>query len=106
MNAVLIGGEVTLYFAASDQVQAGTVQQVVAAVVNGANLAATGAPPAITLTAQRVESDEFTRFSSWHRGSCPGAWRRPPHFGAALTLVAAWRKRQVLRRLRLSPAPV
>jgi ABC-2 type transport system permease protein len=53
------GAQVTLYFAASDQVQAGTVRQIVASVVNGANLAATGQPPAITLTAERVESDEF-----------------------------------------------
>ncbi len=99
------GGEVTLYFAASDQVQAGTVQQVVAAVVNCANLAATGAPPAITLTAQRVESDEFTPIQFLAPGILSWGVATSAAFGAALTLVA-WRKRQVLRRLRLSPAPV
>jgi ABC-2 type transport system permease protein len=105
MNAVLMGGEVTLYFAASDQVQAGTVQQVVAAVVNCANLAATGAPPAITLTAQRVESDEFTPIQFLAPGILSCGVATSAAFGAALTLVA-WRKWQVLRRLRLSPAPV
>jgi len=99
------GGEVTLYSAASDQVQAGTVQQVVAAVVNCANLAATGAPPAITLTAQRVESDEFTPIQFLAPGILSWGVATSAAFGAALTLVA-WRKRQVLRRLRLSPAPV
>jgi ABC-2 type transport system permease protein len=99
------GGEVTLYFAASDQVQAGTVQQIVSSVVNGANLAATGAPPAIVLTTEQVESDEFTPIQFLAPGILSWGVATSATFGAALTLVA-WRKRQVLRRLRLSPAPV
>ena len=99
------GGEVTLYFAASDQVQAGTVQQLVASVVNGANLAATGQPPAVTLTTQQVESEEFTPIQFLAPGILSWGVATSAAFGAALTLVA-WRKRQVLRRLRLSPAPV
>jgi ABC-2 type transport system permease protein len=74
-------------------------------VVNCANLAATGAPPAITLTAQRVESDEFTPIQFLAPGILSWGVATSAAFGAALTLVA-WRKRQVLRRLRLSPAPV
>ena len=105
MNAVLMGGEVTLYFAASDQVQAGTVQQVVAAVVNGANLAATEAPPASTLTAQRVGVRRVHPIQFLAPGILSWGVVTSAAFGAALTLVAC-RKRQVLRRLRLSPAPV
>jgi ABC-2 type transport system permease protein len=86
-------------------VQAGTVRQIVASVVNGANLAATGQPPAITLTAQQVESDEFTPIQFLAPGILSWGVATSAAFGAALTLVA-WRKRQVLRRLRLSPAPV
>lgn len=99
------GGEVTLYFAASDRVQAGTVQQIVASVVNGANLAATGQPPAIAFTSQQVESDAFTPIQFLAPGILSWGVATSATFGAALTLVA-WRKRQVLRRLRLSPAPV
>lgn len=98
-------GEVTLYFAASDQVRAGTVQQIVSSVVNGANLAATGRPPAITLVTQQVEDDEFTPIQFLAPGILSWGVATSAAFGAALTLVA-WRKRQVLRRLRLSPAPV
>ena len=99
------GREVTLYFAASDQVQAGTVQQIVSSVVNGANLAATGRPPAITLTTQQVESAEFEPIQFLAPGILSWGVATSAAFGAALTLVA-WRNRQVLRRLRLSPAPV
>ncbi|MCZ2860863.1 ABC transporter permease [Blastococcus sp. VKM Ac-2987] len=98
------GGEVTLYFAASDQVQAGTVQQVVSSVINEANLAATGQPPAITLTTQQVESERFGPIQFLAPGILSWGVATSAAFGAALTLVA-WRNRQVLRRLRLSPAP-
>jgi ABC-2 type transport system permease protein len=99
------GGKVTLYFAASDQVRAGTVQGLVSAVVNQANLAATGEPPVITLTTERVEAEDFEPIQFITPGILSWGVATSAAFGAALTLVA-WRKRQVLRRLRLSPAPV
>jgi ABC-2 type transport system permease protein len=99
------GGEVTLYFAASDQVRAGTVQGLVSAVVNQANLAVTGQPPAVTLTTQRVEAADFEPIQFLTPGILSWGVATSAAFGAAMTLVS-WRKRQVLRRLRLSPAPV
>ncbi|MEU2349893.1 ABC transporter permease [Modestobacter sp. NPDC049651] len=99
------GDRVILYFAATDQVQAATLQQVVSSVVNGANLAATGQPPSIALDAQRVESDEFEPIQFLAPGILSWGIATSATFGAALTLVS-WRRRQLLRRLRLSPAPV
>jgi len=99
------GDEVTLYYAASDQVQAGTVQQIVSSVVNGANLAATGQPPALTLTTEQVESEDFEPIQFLAPGILSWGVATSAAFGAALTLVA-WRNRMLLRRLRLSPAPV
>jgi ABC-2 type transport system permease protein len=105
-GAVVESGDgVTLYFAASDQVKAGTVQGLVSAVVNQANLAATGQPPAVKLDMQRVESEDFEPIQFLTPGILSWGVATSAAFGAALTLVS-WRKRQVLRRLRLAPSPV
>lgn len=98
-------GEVVLYYAASDRVRAGTVQGLVSSVVNQVNLAATGQPPAVALTAEQVEAEEFNPIQFLTPGILSWGVATSAAFGAALTLVA-WRKRQVLRRLRLAPAPV
>ena len=99
------GDEVTLYFAASDQVRAGTVQGLVSAVVGQVNQAASGQPAAVTLNSQRVEDESFEPIQFITPGILSWGVAMSAAFGASLTLVA-WRKRQVLRRLRLSPAPV
>lgn len=98
-------GQVRLYFAASDQVRAGTVQGIVNAVVGQVNQQATGQPPAVVFDAERVESQSFQPIQFITPGILSWAIATSAAFGAALTLVS-WRKRQVLRRLRLSPAPV
>jgi ABC-2 type transport system permease protein len=99
------GDTVTLYYAASDQVRAGTVQGIVSAVVGQANQAASGQPPAVTLQARQVESEDFQPIQFITPGILSWGVATSAAFGAALTLVS-WRKRQVLRRLRLAPAPV
>lgn len=98
-------GQVRLYFAASDQVRAGTVQGIVNAVVGQVNQQATGQPPAVVFDVERVESQSFQPIQFITPGILSWAIATSAAFGAALTLVS-WRKRQVLRRLRLSPAPV
>lgn len=107
MPAALVedGDQLTLYYAASDQVQAGTVQGIVSSVVDQANLAATGQPPVVRLDAQQVESESFEPIQFITPGLLSWGIATSATFGAALTLVA-WRRRQVLRRIRLSPAPV
>ena len=98
------GGTVVLRYAASDQVASATIRSVVGAAVAQANIAATGQPPRFRVDAQQVEAD--TKPIQY---LTPGilAWgvATSAVFGAALTLVT-WRRKQLLRRLRLSPAPV
>ena len=50
-------GEIRLRYSAADSVRAGNVRGVVDSVVQQANQAATGKPPAYRLTAQRVEDE-------------------------------------------------
>jgi ABC-2 type transport system permease protein len=99
------GDDVKLYFAASDQVQAGTLNGIVSAVVGHVNQAASGQPPAVKLTAERVENENYEPIQFITPGILSWGVAMSAAFGAALTLVS-WRRRQVLRRLRLAPAPV
>ncbi len=105
--AVLIerGKRLTLRFAQSDAVKAATIQGVVGSVVDRANVAATGRPPTYALTASRVEDDSLKAIQFITPGILSWGVATSAAFGAALTLVS-WRKKQLLRRIRLSPAPV
>jgi ABC-2 type transport system permease protein len=105
--AVLIesGRSVTLRYAASDQVTAATVNGIVAAVVDGANVAASGRPPTYTLQRSQVEDTSLKAIQYITPGILSWGVATSAAFGAALTLVS-WRRTKLLRRLRLSPAPV
>ncbi|HEY0640334.1 MAG TPA: ABC transporter permease [Pseudonocardiaceae bacterium] len=96
------GGQVTLRFAASDQATAGTVQGLVNGVVSAVNLEATGRPPLVSLTAEQVEDTSINAIQYLTPGLLSWSVATSAVFGSALTLVS-WRRRQVLRRLRLSP---
>jgi ABC-2 type transport system permease protein len=99
------GDEVVLRFAASDQVRAGTIQGVVSSVVDRANVEATGQPARFSLQSDRVEDDDLEAIQFITPGILSWGVATSAAFGAALTLVS-WRKKQLLRRIRLSPAPV
>lgn len=99
------GDRVVLRFAASDQVKAATVAGVVGSVVDGANVAASGRPPTYSLDAARVEDDSLKAIQFVTPGIMSWGIATSAAFGAALTLVS-WRRKQLLRRVRLSPAPV
>jgi ABC-2 type transport system permease protein len=99
------GDTVTLRYAASDQVKAATVQGLVRAVVDAANVEATGQPPRFTLTAEQVEDTSLKPIQYLTPGILSWGIATSAAFGAALTLVS-WRRKQLLRRVRLSPAPV
>jgi ABC-2 type transport system permease protein len=99
------GDTVTLRFAASDQVKAATVQGLVRAVVDAANVEATGQRPRFTLAAQQVEDTSLKPIQYLTPGILCWGIATSAAFGAALTLVS-WRRKQLLRRVRLSPAPV
>ncbi|MFI6445113.1 ABC transporter permease [Kitasatospora sp. NPDC050543] len=96
------GGKLVLRFSAADQVRAGSVQGILNSVVQQANQAATGQPPAFTLDASRVEDDSLKPIQFLTPGLLGWAIATGAVFGASLTLVS-WRKKQVLRRLRLAP---
>jgi ABC-2 type transport system permease protein len=96
------GNQVTLRFAASDSARAGTVQGLVAGVVNAVNLQLSGQPPQIQLRAEQVEDSSLKPIQYITPGLLSWSVATSAVFGAALTLVS-WRRRQVLRRLRLAP---
>ncbi|WNV90094.1 ABC transporter permease [Umezawaea sp. Da 62-37] len=99
---ILSGTDVRLRFAASDQVAAGTVNGLVSGVVDKVNLGATGQPPAFTLDRQPVEDASLKPIQYLTPGILSWGVSISAVFGSALTLVS-WRKKQVLRRIRLAP---
>jgi ABC-2 type transport system permease protein len=99
------GTQLTLRFAASDQVRAATLNGIVGAVVDRANVAASGRPPTYVLSPEQVEDTSFKAIQYITPGILSWGVATSAAFGAALTLVS-WRRTQLLRRLRLSPAPV
>ncbi len=99
---VLRGTAIQLRFAASDQVAAGTVNGLVSGVVDKVNLSATGQPAAFTLQQQPVEDASLKPIQYITPGILSWGISFSAVFGSALTMVS-WRKKQVLRRIRLAP---
>jgi ABC-2 type transport system permease protein len=99
---ILSGNAVRLRFAASDQVAAGTVTGLVSGVVDKLNLSATGQPAAFSLQQQPVEDASLKPIQYLTPGILSWGISISAVFGAALTMVS-WRKKQVLRRIRLAP---
>lgn len=96
------GNEVVLRFAASDQTQAGTVRGIVVGVVDKLNLIVTNQPPRYQLDVSNVEDASLKPIQYITPGIMSWGVATTAVFGAALTLVS-WRKKQVLRRIRLAP---
>ncbi|MEV7775761.1 ABC transporter permease [Kitasatospora sp. NPDC086791] len=95
-------GKVELRYSAADTVRAGALQGILDSVVQSANQAATGQPPAYVLDARQVEDKSLKPIQFLTPGLLGWAIATGAVFGAALTLVN-WRKTKVLRRLRLAP---
>jgi ABC-2 type transport system permease protein len=91
------GTEVQVWYSAADQVRAATVQ----GVVNNLVLATAGQPK-VSLQSQQVEDKSLKSIQYYTPGLLGWALAAGGTAGAALTLVG-WRKKQLLRRLRLSP---
>ena len=99
------GDTVLLRYAASDQVTSGTIQGIIGAVVAHANVAATGQQPRFHADFRQVEAVDIQPIQYLTPGILSWGVATSAVFGAALNLVA-WRRKQLLRRLRLAPAPV
>ncbi|GAA2232847.1 MULTISPECIES: ABC transporter permease [Kitasatospora] len=95
-------GQVVLRFSASDQVKAGSVQAILSSVVESANQAASGKAPSYTLAASQVEDDSIKTIQFLTPGLLAYAIAMGAVYGSSFTLVT-WRKKRVLRRLRLTP---
>ena len=89
----------------SDQVKSGTVRGLMDSLVQSANLAATGRPPAYKVTNQQVEDDSLKAIQFFTPSLLGWALASAGVFGASQTLVT-WRTKGILRRLQLSPAPI
>jgi len=93
---------VTVRYAQSDQTQSGVVRGIVSGIVGQVNQAATGQPPRFTIDERNVEDSSLKPIQYITPGIMSWGVAVTAVFGAALTLVS-WRKKQVLRRIRLAP---
>ncbi|WP_222870130.1 ABC transporter permease [Actinomadura decatromicini] len=99
------GPELVVHYSAADQVKSGTVRGLMDSLVQSANLAATGKPPAYKVTNQQVEDDSLKAIQFFTPSLLGWALASAGVFGASQTLVT-WRTKGILRRLQLSPAPI
>ncbi|MCX4746347.1 ABC transporter permease [Kitasatospora sp. NBC_01287] len=99
------GGQVVVRYSASDTVKAGGVQAVVNSLVQQADQAATQQAPAYTMVASQVEDQSLKPIQYLTPGLLGWAIATGAIFGASLSLVN-WRKKRILRRLRLAPISV
>lgn len=98
------GDTLVVRYSQADQVKAATVQGTFQAIVQSANLEATGQQPKFTVEADRVEDDSLSTIQFFTPGLMGWAIASGATFGAATNLVV-WRKNGLLRRLRLAPIP-
>ncbi|NKE57514.1 ABC transporter permease [Lentzea sp. PSKA42] len=99
---IIRGQQLDVRFAQSDQVKSATVLGIVNGFVDKANLAATGQPPRFTFASEKVEDASLKPIQYLTPGILSWGVAVSAVFGAALTLVS-WRRKQVLRRIRLAP---
>ncbi|GIJ50192.1 hypothetical protein Val02_70780 [Virgisporangium aliadipatigenens] len=99
------GGRVIVHYSAADQVRSGTVRSILNLLVQDANQAASGVPPRFNLELSQVEDESLEAIQFVTPGLLGWAIATGATFGASLTLVS-WRRKRILRRLRLSPARV
>lgn len=97
------GTSLEFRYSAAEQSSAQTLNMILSSFVDQANMMAIDAEPVFTLESSQVEDDSFKPIQYITSGILSWAVAMSAAFGAALNLVS-WRKTQVLRRLRLSPA--
>ena len=95
-------GEIQLRFSAADPARSGAVTGLVNSLVQEANMAATGEPPAHRLATGQVEDESIKAIQFFPPGLLGWAVAMGAAFMSALTLVN-WRKKRLLRRLWLAP---
>ncbi len=96
------GSALVVRYSIADATKSAVVNAVFSSIVQQANLAATGRPPAYQLAAHQVEDVSLKPIQYLAPGLLGWAIASGGAFGAAITLVS-WRENKLLRRLRLSP---
>jgi ABC-2 type transport system permease protein len=96
------GDTLVAHYTQTEQVKAAITQGTLRAFVDGANVAASGQPPAYDFQAERVEDDSLSTIQFFTPGLLGWAVAMSASFGAAATL-QGWRQSKLLRRLQLSP---
>jgi ABC-2 type transport system permease protein len=99
------GADVEVRYSAADEASAAEVQTVVRWLVDTANIAATGQPPRLTMTASQTEDQSLKEIQYLTPGILGWAIATGATFSAAATLVV-WRERKLMRRLTLAPIGV
>lgn len=104
LDGVLVqqGDRLTLTTSNGDAVSAGQVSGVLRSVVDGTNVAMSGKPPKYQLSTTAVEDESLKPIQFISPGMIAYGIAVGATFGAAMNLVE-WRRRKVLRRLRLAP---
>ena len=95
----------TLYYSNASATQAGIIRGIVSGVSSHVSLAATGRPPAIDYHQQSVDSTTL----SYVDFLLPGIIALSIMISAVIglsTILVNWRKRGILRRLKLTPMPL
>jgi ABC-2 type transport system permease protein len=98
------GRTLVAHYTQTDRVKAAVTQGTLRAFVDGANVAASGRPPAFGFRAEAVEDSSLQVIQFMTPGLLGWAVAMSAAFGAAATL-QGWRQTKLLRRLQLSPAP-
>lgn len=98
-------GTVDVHYSRADQVRAAQVLGTFRGLVDATNLAASGAPPALSLRTAQVEDTSLRTIQFVTPGLLGWAVAMSATFGAAVNLVA-WRTNGLLRRTRLAPLSI
>jgi ABC-2 type transport system permease protein len=102
---ILSGTQARLYYQASSTVQGPILLQVVQGVADSMNLRASGQPPAVVVSATKVEDRDLSYIDYLVPGLLAMAISQSAVFGIAFSLVAL-RTKGILRRIRLTPMPL
>ncbi|GAA2742837.1 MULTISPECIES: ABC transporter permease [Kitasatospora] len=95
-------GRVVVRYSQGDQVKASTVQGIMNGLVQAANQQAAGTKPPFSMDLGQVEDKALKPIQYLTPGLLGYAVAMGAVYGASFTLVS-WRKKRVLRRLRLTP---
>jgi len=98
------GDQLVVHTSQADQVRSGTVLGVLSSFIDGANVAASGAPPKYSLKLQSIDDASLKAIQYVTPGMIGYGIAIGATFGAAMTLIT-WRDKKLLRRLRLAPIP-